>query len=638
MAAWYEYFPGAGYSTGCTSFLYPLLLVPGFWLGLDGAALLPYVWTLAILLVAGCAWLAARLGRRVAGAPGATLAPAMLLGTGSWMWGALSGLEIALFTLLALVVVDLTFEEAASGGPTRSPASRRGRTAPGLWLAAAALALTRPEGTLFAMLAVGVALLRPERRRDPRAWVLWLAVLLPCLAVGVLNWRLTGTFAPNTAIAKSVALLPRQTPRGIAWNAVHELTLVGKSLVLGWNGLPLLALGAPLAAFGIGWLMVRVIRERSRGLALPYLLLLGGIVASTGSALTARWPGQFFRYYHPAFGLLAVSGGMAIAAGVHAAARRLPRATRRVLAAVAIALAVGWIAWQQVAWGRSFGRAAWEIRNQQVEVAHWISANLPATDRLMMNDVGAMAYFPARPIFDLCGLVTNHQARVWAEGSGAIYEKLERIPPAERAGHLIVYPEWFGLDFLLGMNLHEAALSGPLVVAGGRAAGVYEPRWSWLGSGAQPSGSLDHFTVVDAVDVADLDDEAAHGYRFAPPRHASHSAPGTIVRIDRGASDDSLADGGRVIGAFETFEVTTPAATELRLRARLESAGALDVRVDGHDAGTVGPAADSAFSETDLPLPNLAAGRHRVEVRSRRDAPYRSYHFWVLARGAAPTR
>ena len=354
----------------------------------------------------------------------------------------------------------------------------------------------------------------------------------------MLNWRLTGSFAPNTAIAKSVALLPRQTTRSIAWNAVHELTLVGKALVLGWNGLPLLALGAPLAVLGVGWLVLRAIRERRPRQALPYLLLLGGGVASIGSALTARWPGQFFRYYHPTFGLVAVSGGMAIAAGAHAAARRLPRAAYRTVAAVAIAIALAWIAWQQVAWGRSFGRAAWEIRNQQVEVAHWISANLPATDRLLMNDVGAMAYLPRRPIFDLCGLVTNHQARVWAEGSGAIYEKLERIPPAERAGHVIVYPEWFGLDFLLGRELHEATLTGPLVVAGGRTAGVYEPRWSWLGSGTRPVSAPDHDTVVDAVDVADLDDEAAHGYRFAPPHHASRSAPGTIVRIDRGANDD----------------------------------------------------------------------------------------------------
>jgi hypothetical protein len=93
-----------------------------------------------------------------------------------------------------------------------------------------------------------------------------------------------------------------------------------------------------------------------------------------------------------------------------------------------------------------------------------------------------------------------------------------------------------------------------------------------------------------------------------------------------------------VIGAFESFDVTTSAAAALHLCARLEGAPALDVRVDGRDAGTVAPAADSGFSETDLPLPTLAAGRHRIEVRSRKATPYRSYHFWVLAPGPGPTR
>jgi hypothetical protein len=256
-----------------------------------------------------------------------------------------------------------------------------------------------------------------------------------------------------------------------------------------------------------------------------------------------------------------------------------------------------------------------------------------------MNDVGAMAYFPGRPIFDLCGLVTNHQARVWAEGSGAIYEKLARIPPLERADHLVVYPEWFGLDFLLGRRLHEATLTGPLAVAGGRTAGVFEPRWSWLGSGAQPSGPLAGGHVVDAVNVADLDDERAHDYHFTPPAHSPRIAPGTIIRIDRGPAADSLADGGRVIGPRETFEVSTPDATELHLRARLEGAPALQVRVDGQDAGTLGPSPGTGFVETDLALPQLAhhPGRHRIELRSATATPYRSYHFWVWSGGTAPS-
>ena len=51
----YEYSPGSGYTTGCTSMLYPLLLVPGFWLGLDGRGMLGWVLGLGTVLVAACA-------------------------------------------------------------------------------------------------------------------------------------------------------------------------------------------------------------------------------------------------------------------------------------------------------------------------------------------------------------------------------------------------------------------------------------------------------------------------------------------------------------------------------------------------------------------------------------------------------
>jgi hypothetical protein len=111
----------------------------------------PYVWTLAILLIAGCAWLAARRPSRRR-APRVRGSPRHAARHGLVDVGALSGLEIALFTLLAIVVVDhvrgrgdrtIRLCHLLRARKERArPVARRGGAA-----------LTRPEGTLFAMLA-----------------------------------------------------------------------------------------------------------------------------------------------------------------------------------------------------------------------------------------------------------------------------------------------------------------------------------------------------------------------------------------------------------------------------------------------------------------------------------------------------
>src|SRR5262245_41396357 len=90
---------------------------------------------------------------------------------------------------------------------------------------------------------------------------------------------------------------------------------------------------------------------------------------------------------------------------------------------------------------------------QQVAMAGWKSAQVPATDLLIANDVGAIGYLTRRPIFDLVGLVTNGEAPPYMTGPGAVFERLEHLRPGERPAWLAIYPEWLGLDPLLGERL-----------------------------------------------------------------------------------------------------------------------------------------------------------------------------------------
>lgn len=642
----FEYFPGAGYSTGCTSFLYPLLLIPGFWMGLDGRPMVAYTFALSIVLIAGCVWVASRLGHRAAGRMGAVLCPAFLLATGSWMWGALSGLEVALLTLLMLLAVDLSFRDAAYAGRMPAPGvmerERRNPSNPlALWIVTALLALTRPEGLLVATLVIACAALRHGRRGRALTWMVWPAALLPCLGVGLMNLHFTGQLLPNTAIAKSAALLPRQTMQGLLLNAWTQLAQVGTVLLSGWHQKDMIPLGPLTLLVIMAATVPRALREWKRRTAFPWTILFGASLASMAAALTARWPGQLFRYYHPTFATLSVTGAIGWAILIERARAGSAPRTFAMTGTAAAALVLGWVGFQQARWGALFGDAASEIRHQQVRAAEWIASTLPADATLMLNDVGAMAYIPRRRVFDCVGLVTNHQARVFIEGPGAMFEKLERMPATERPTHLVVYPEWLQLDPLLGRRLFEARVSGHLTVSGGRAAIAFEPDWHLLGSGARPSAPIPFGDVLDAMDVADLDDETAHRHDFAAAAPDSVNAPDTFLTLGRDAGERELADGGRAVAGRESFDIRVPDAGEIHLRARLERAGGLEIRVDGSRAGELGApagveASPDGFQERDVMLPALAhrPGRHRIEIVAGADAPFRAYHYWLW--GGAP--
>ena len=65
--SWFEYSHGGGYSSGATSFAWPLAFVPFFWLGMKGLALVPVAWALGTLAHAGVVYETWRFGRGLLG-------------------------------------------------------------------------------------------------------------------------------------------------------------------------------------------------------------------------------------------------------------------------------------------------------------------------------------------------------------------------------------------------------------------------------------------------------------------------------------------------------------------------------------------------------------------------------------------
>jgi len=186
---------------GYTDFLWVVMSVPAFWLGVD-----PVVWVKALACGFGQLGLLVvyELARYFAGG---RLSPYGLIGVGVWsvsgsvvLWS-MAGMEptaMAVFCSGGVLFLMKLWDRADDGGDTR----RHVLFAGGLLLAGA---LCRPEGHLFLLVAAAVGLADAARRGYlPRPW-LHLAGLFTVVMAPYHLWRYLyfGGLVPNTYLAKS---------------------------------------------------------------------------------------------------------------------------------------------------------------------------------------------------------------------------------------------------------------------------------------------------------------------------------------------------------------------------------------------------------------------------------------------------
>jgi hypothetical protein len=280
-------------STGASSTLWPLLLVPPQWISGELA-----VWSLwsrwmgvASLWALG---LAAVRALRVARLP----APWPLVGGLCLVWsgpvgfGAVAGMESAANAALLVLAAALWMESL--WGPGTAPAWRAAR----VWapVATALLPLARPENGALTLLA-GLATLAwggagrrsggdeggGARSAGRLPWPRWcgVAVLMPGMALASCDWLATGSFAPAGALAKSWLYLPFQPLGARLATYLSRLARVLAPTYLGimgavlWPPVGVLAVGTVAAA-----LWAAAARRAGRGApAVPRALAPSGVLA-----------------------------------------------------------------------------------------------------------------------------------------------------------------------------------------------------------------------------------------------------------------------------------------------------------------------------------------------------------------------
>ncbi|MEO8054801.1 MAG: hypothetical protein ABI768_06590 [Acidobacteriota bacterium] len=636
----FSYGPGEPASTGMTSLLYPAILAVPAVAGLRGDSLALFAFGLGALFLVGSGLLVHRLVGRACRPSVALCSALLVLATGPCLWGILSGMEIGLTVFLFLLSAETLIREMEAG---------RLRLAPVLLLL---LGFSRPEAMLCA-LALCVLVLAWTRRRALRARKMLLLPFAAPLVLVLVNLALTGRIGPDTARPKSPLYTPEYSPLFHAKVAGRFLASAGEGLLSGSflpRGAPGFAsrealvflppLAGVLFALALAHGLRGEVRARAPG---PYLLLGGWFLTGLLSvAILSGSSSHHFRYALPyVVGLVALlpPGADALVSRVATVAPRLGRGGLFALAAAVLLL---WQLRTSVDFVERYGREARGFVEYR-DAAAWMRERLPADERTAILDAGIVGFLSERRLVDLYGLTTAAMAPstvFWADWAGSKFEVMASWHGKERPRYLLAHRiRWdengddAHLDPFRGRVVKVFAPPPRGVPTIGRALTLWEIDWIRLESSPGPcSAGASGLPVLDAINVADVASERAHGWRFLP-REAGTFTSNRVLTLDCGEGRRA-ADGVRGIEGAAAFTLDAPAAGPARLALRLAGpAGRVRLDVNGTPVGDAVLEGDPArWNEPVLRIPEglLKTGHNGIRL----SGTFLVGHAWLL--GDAP--
>lgn len=608
----YVYNPGLPPTSGATSFLYPYVLALGYILGFQGLWLGLWAMGIGALALLASGWTVYLLVRLFVASQvfSVALMTAFML-TGLVSWHFMSGMETGLVICFTL----LTFY---------SFITRQSRP---FIIAGVLLALIRPEGGIMTLIAVGLWWLRAHTkfagtRHASSAGVTLRVLLIPLIAIGIqplVNLLVAGSASASGNQAKSLFGMIPAYPSEI-WRRIFEnferfwVELISG---LGREGMAVIhvsSVGRPLFILPpfigllavIGVLAVTVRRKRWDVLLLIIAWLL--VISAAISTLdTAFW--HFKRYQMPLLALMFPLAGWCWSLVPIPKNTKLVQLNHEIGFGLRqiplIPLLLLWL--MTVLSGLSYLDAyavnAANVAAQPLAMARWIAENTPDDAVIAVHDVGTLRYIGGRTTLDMVGLTTPGAADWWRNGPGAVGELLIEHQP----DYIAAYTSARGLNYLADTSIYGDLLAGfPTrldpqinVALGGDFQGVFKPTWRGTveaKSPLQPSilealAAFDEITLVDQVNVANLNSERAHNYAWN-----NHTLlPGFATEIyglyfidQTGCGVDCpVVDGGRRINGEERFTLETIPNQTVILVTRVHpvNGGTFDVYADGQQVG-----------------------------------------------------
>jgi len=600
----FQYNAGEAPTTGATSVLHTTILAIGHAAGARGEGLVAFAVLLGAALYLASIALAGRVGTLLAGPREGRLAGALVALGGPVVWSFLYGSDIALFLFLALLVFERFLVFWREGRPG------------GLAVAGAALALARPEGLIVAAVLGAASVFRPGPA-STRQRALPFVPLLAALALVLLVRTLTGTWFGTSVSDKS--LLPNyglvQTVDVVTKYGVDVL----RGLLLGFypaeSPVGFSPGQAPFAFPPLGLLLVLLAAVRPRTeLRVPvrvWLVLVAIVVALAGTNMFMGV--QFNRY-----ALWALPGLLALlAAGLGLLSRLLAREDDQLerslfRAGAGLFLVLGLLSTAHFA--AIYGEMAAATWRREIPAARWIREHLPPGTGIA-NAATSIEYLTGHRNTNLHGVTSPAFVGIRPiEKEAGTYEALCRIPATERPPYILLTRGGLDQSALLPLLLEGAARYETSSL--GDDLLLFRARWDLLDRGIRPHlpetlAAVAGLELVDRLNVSDVEDEAAHGYRLES--RAGELVLGGFVRIDDyhlASGDLTVADAGRAILGSESFRVRTRAGRplvvvvrshpELEVRA-LRSQGGLVAQLEMPVSGLRVEAGEKTLLRVELP-------------------------------------
>jgi hypothetical protein len=631
-----QYNTGDPATTGATSLLYMLLLVPPFWLGVDGVAIVVYALFWGGIVLGLCGRELRILGRLLGSPFAGELACALFFLCGPLLWGFLSGMEIGLFSFAILFALRQVIEKGGSR----------------LVAAAILLALARPEGVLLYGLLI-LWLLSSKGRRGVRDHWFWILPLGLVLGQALLYKFLTGSWGSTGLAAKWRFSAPHfswaELIRYILFDYAEYIKgILGGSMghqtstqLLAYDGNYRRMVFAP-------FFLTFFVAEVGGRIAAEWKLKEGGhaLLASLWFALgilatctLVEYDAHFNRYQQPFIPLFLLFAALAVAR-----LRTLAGEWGKHVAEGVAGFFVLWGGISALFFAVTYGTNAADIHHMQIEMGHFIRENTPAHARVAINDAGAIRYFGQRQTVDLIGLTSVGFSESWRHGSGSTYERLESMADGMRPDYFAIFPNWFNFPpHVFLQPLHSIRLLKPSIVDAEKI--LYRAQWDGTVDAAkiwEPSLELDRrdWAVVDRLDVADVQNEAVHAYRSTVRIRGDEEANLLLALPLRAGRDVLLLDGGRTVTGGESFVMSLHLDRRAHLIMRTVSGIGqhFEVFCNGESMGKIqwpgGPGRSWREVEIATIEPEVHRGRAHIELKPLHDGgalrPIVSFHYWLM--------
>jgi len=681
----FSYTEGAGYSTGATSLLYPIILAPFFWLGISGVKILIPVFLLGAISLILTAWGIYFLGK-ILDEPEVGFGAAVLtLLNGNLLWGFLSGMETGLYSMLVVWIVVLFsfFIKNSTIGSLRL----------GILLLFFA-SLTRPEGYLLAILTIIPFIFWYFQKKV--GWIdflLFILALIPGTLYPIINKLLTGTYNSNGMIAKGLLFNPYYN----IWDHLQKIgetficifsgyfeNLMGEKMFREFQGRLIYPYFPPLTIlfFVIGFspkLFEEIKSHKLSTFSLGLIWFFLGICSITLVEASFVHHQRYYVPYLPLYLFFAIYG-VRIFSGIFSQ-KQIPHSS--FLHPLSSFLYKGLVLFFWIFslpgilfWSAEFGENCNDIYNQHRRMSWYVKDAIPKGEVVGVTDAGTIAYYGEHPIYDLVGLVTNNQAEHFRNGVGSTFERLEKIPKEKRPKVIITYDYLFGEKNFLGEEIYRVSLLKNTITSGGYMS-VFRQNWDFVGSGdncrsltnpyssptvtkggiqssfLHPPSSILKWKVVDSIDVADLESEKEHSYIFWEDSERRSYLPypyrGNLFvrggyssqKESRGnKTGDEVWDGGRAITGGEKFVLNVKQAKPIRLILRTENdyKTELDVSIDGVKVcgWKFQGKPQKLWYEEVLEIPAKFISSDKIEVKINYiwdhlfDTSHRSFYYWAL--------